>query len=192
MTDPKIIELENRIIFLDNEIAILHGIIAQMDRRVKNKAKKDFSKLLELEYMKNDFWQSRPHERVDPFPNFDLVFWASYLLMNTERKEILNSIAEVAKRAHRIQAIVEYFKEKWLIKGIDTDKADTQARIDTKNYLEYVLLGVPTFETKKGTAPMTFWVATSAWAINNFAGKLATWQRDQKLKAFDNPLKEED
>jgi hypothetical protein len=72
------------------------------------------------------------------------------------------------------------------------EERDNHARKITKEFLEYVLLGIPQY--KKGTemVPMTFWPAVSDWSINNNTAKMYEWQRDRRLDKYDTPLEDND
>src|SRR5690554_2274527 len=119
--------VENGFASLNAEMANLHSIVAEMDETARKKAKKEFTRKIELERMKYDFWNSRPHDRTDPFTDWELVFWASYLLSTTPRREILESQAEVAKRAHKIRGLVQHFTN--LISGDNPEEKEKRARI---------------------------------------------------------------
>lgn len=165
------------------EIRRLKAIIAENKKVVKPK--------YDLEADKRKFWNSRPQDRTDPFSDWELVYWASFLLANTSRREKLTSTGEVAKRAKRIRELIQYYKEQYPIDG-DPANADKLAREQVKDYLHYVLWYVPTWISKDGPVPMTFYVATSDWAVNNYAAKVFTFRQEKQLKELMKPFGEDD
>lgn len=192
--EQKLLVQEKRITELEQEFERMINIIAEFDTVVKRKKATDFTKRIELEGMKQQFLQSSPHQRNDMFTDWELVFWAGYLLSTTPRREIVDSLGEVAKRVNRIKRLVNHFRQIVRTSGKYTDEnvIEEIARNKVKDYLEYVLLGVPEYnDGKGGTKPMVFWVAVSPWAVNSFAGKLASWQRNRDLKKHDTPLEED-
>lgn len=152
----------------------LKNIIAEKEAFVKGEKIK-----FDLDKAKRQFWLSVPQDRTDPFTDWELVYWASYLLATTNRKEILNSVAEVAKRAQRVKPIIQYYGD--MVKTIDPVAKDTFGRIKTKEYLKYVLWEIPEFKTKDGPKPMTFYVATSPWAVNNYGPKVFSYSKEQAI-----------
>jgi len=164
----------------------LRTIIAEKEKLVKGEETK-FS----LDADKRKFWNSRPQDRTDAFTDWELVYWSSYLLANTPRREILSSVGEVAKRAKRIRKIVDYYMENFPIDG-DKDHANNLARNLTKDYLQYVLWYVPSWKSAKGVVPMTFYPATSDWAVNNYGSKAFTFSKEKQLTSLLKPFDEDD
>lgn len=165
---------------LEDRFSALQTEIEDLKEKQRKKAKKEFTDQMKLEDLKRDFIESNPESRTDPFTNWELVFWAGFVLSNTNRREKIDSIAEVAKRGYRIQGIVDFFKESY---DGDDEIANAWARNKTKYYLEYVLLNYPTFTSKGGaTTAMTFYVATSDWAVNNWHSRVSKWVQERSIE----------
>ncbi len=170
--------------YLDDRFSALQEQILELQEEKKRRKKKDTSELLNLMALKQEFIDSKPYERLDPFNDFELVFWASLILSKTSRREKLDSIAEVAKRGHRINQLVKFYTDgiresnpKMLVRD-----ADAKARDKVKNFLEYVLLEHPDIPTKTGKAPMVFWGALSDWSINSFSSQIMGWTQTRNIE----------
>lgn len=164
--------------------------LSKLEIKAKKRANGEFNAALRLAEIKSQFLESRPHDRTDPFNDWELVMWASYLLSGTSRREKLDSIAEIAKRSARIRGLVEHFKSECLTSArIDTKEEDCEnwARLRVKSFLEMMLLGYP--KAWDGQ-PMTFYIATSDYSINNYGSKLALWQQTNRIE--DRPPKDDE
>lgn len=171
--------------YLDDRFSALQVEIDELKEEKKKRGKKQTSETLNLMALKQEFINSKPYERTDPFTNWELVFWASLILSKTPRREKLDSIAEVAKRGNRIQKLVDFYLQQYkdgINEDIPVKQYDRMARIKVKNYLEYVLLEHPDIPNKTGKAPMVFWAAMSDWAINNFSSRILGWTQTRQIK----------
>jgi len=184
--------LREEIRVLRNQVEQLCVSVAEIQEKSRAKNKKDLSNKIELTIHKQDFIDSNPEERTDPFTNFELVFWASYILRKTPRREKIDTYAEIGKRVKRIKEVIKFFVDSPNLSEIDETEKENRARKMTKDFLEYVLTEIP--EYKKGTemVPMTFWPAVSDWSISNNISKMLQWQRDRKLDKYDVPLEDDD
>jgi hypothetical protein len=184
--------LREEIRILRNQVERLCVSVAEIQEKSRAKNKKDLSNKIELTIHKQDFIDSNPEERTDPFTNFELVFWASYILRKTSRREKIDTYAEIGKRVKRIKEVIKFFVDSPNLSEIDETEKENHARRMTKDFLEYVLTEIP--EYKKGTemVPMTFWPAVSDWSISNNISKMLQWQRDRKLDKYDVPLEDDD
>ena len=176
--------LSERLLALEKRLDLLREEVDVLRDKKRKVAKKEFTATMKLEEVKMDFLKSRPHDRKDPFNNWELVFWASYVISNTPRREKLDTIAEVAKRGHKVQTLVDFYVASYKNKypnesGENIDKA---ARLRVKDYLEYVLLSYPELQTKNGPVPMTFYIAVSNWAINTYGAKVGSWQQTNQIE----------
>jgi len=169
--------LEGVISAFNTELENIHRDLNDLKQKREKRDRGEFTSSLQLAQMKLDFAQSAPHIRKDPFTDWELVFWATYILKDTTRREMLESIGEVAKRAKRIQMIVKHYKDILLEKGVEDKEAEARARIRTKDFIEFVLLSYPT----AGDKPMTFYLMASPWAVNSFGSKLGSWQQAHSI-----------
>jgi len=182
-------QLVVRLLALEKEVELQREELDVLREKRRKIAKKEFTDTDKLTEMKTIFLRSEPHNRQDPFSNWELVFWASYLLSNTSRREKLDSIGEVAKRGHKIQKIVEFYIAG--LKRMYPDELpqtlDAKARSQVKNFLEYVLLTHETLPTKNGPVPMGFYIAISDWSVTQFSSKVASWNQSHQIE--DRPPK---
>lgn len=131
-----------------------------------------------LTELKLDFQKSDPYRRDDPFNDDELTIWCNYILQLTPRREIL-VFTEFVKRKKKIKEVVKFYIDYLAANHPDypEDKRDNWARVRTKDFLEFMLLGV----TLPSGDKLNFWQATSAWALNNYSDKVATWQQAKRL-----------
>lgn len=182
--------IEDRINSLETEVELLRAIVDELREKRRKTAAKEFSDLERLQEQKQNFLNTFPHKRAgDDFTNVELVFWASYILSQTNRREKLDSTAEVFKRAHKLQAVIDHFKHDFIERlELNDEDAEKAARVRTKDYLEMVLLSHPEFKTRDGMVPMTFYPAISDWAISQWGSQVGSWQ--QKRDIEDRPPEE--
>lgn len=167
---------------LSDKIEQLEYQLAELQDKAQKKRKKDFTAFINLEEMKLAFLETQPENRTEPMNNWELVFWASYVLSRTERREKLDSLAEVAKRSSKIRAIVQYVIDNLKLENIEDLQVEDKARLVVKDYLEFVLTTNKTLKTKDGDVPFTYWIAVSDWAVNNFMPRLAAWRQSRYIE----------
>lgn len=188
--ETRLEELEQRYTEnLEQRLAAVEERLDKLSVKATKKAKSEFTSAMKLAEAKQIFLDSRPHDRTDPFTDWELVFWASYLLSKTSRREKLDNVAEVAKRAVKIKGLVEHFSRQYYeanVPNVSGEDADIWARNKVKLFLEMVLLQYP----KAGDKPMVFYMAVSDWAVNTFGSKLASWQQVSKFE--DKPPSDND
>jgi hypothetical protein len=156
---------------------ILEKRVEVLEERRKKATKSGISAEELLLELKLDFQQSDPYRRNDPFNNDELVIWSSFIIQQTSRREKL-VFTEFVKRKKKIKELVAFFIDRAkALGGMDDEAAEKWARIRAKDFLEYMLLGV---KLKSGDY-VNFWQATSAWAMNNYSDKVATWQQAKRL-----------
>lgn len=188
--------IKEKITQLEARVANLEAILAEKIKPVKPRKKKSEDEKISLDKFKRTFWNSIPQDRTDPFTDKELVLWASYLLANTSRREILNSWAEIGKREKRIKKIIEYYVEQYVLenghKDVDYIEQDKYARLKTKEFLQYMLWEAPPMLSKTGPQPITFYIATSPWAINTYGVKVKAYSFENHLETLMTPFPPED
>ena len=107
------------------------------------------------------------------FLDYELVYWASYILSKTARKEKLTAYSEVAKRSKKIKELVNFFKEKYCVNISSEKEKDRYARTLVKDYLKFILTNYEKF----GDTPCNFWTVTSDWAINNYSNNIELYHQ---------------
>ena len=158
-------DLEQRILALEKRIEDLEKKLSKKEVVETKKRKTAVKNAISLDMAKREFIDSLPETRTDPFTDFELVFWASYVLSKTPRKEKLESFSEVGKRSKKLAPVITFFKDKYC-QGLDEKAADAKARNVTKKYLQVFLSGNETKYKKN------FYSATSDWAVNGYGQNL--------------------
>lgn len=170
--------------FVENVLARLDSLeerISDLEKKRQRETKNYNINAAKFDEFKRDFQAGNPHNRTDPFSIEELVLWASYILKDGPRREILNH-TEFYKRVKSVKKIIEYYKAPLVEQSrLETD-ADILARLRTRDYLEFTLLSV-----KVGGENIGFWQATSDWALNQFGNEVGSWQKYKDLP--DEPLK---
>lgn len=164
--------LESRIDELEQQVS------GFLEKQVKKTRSENNSRMW-LETAKSDFLESEPERRTDPFTDHELVFWSSYVLRDTPRKEKLTAFSEIGKRAKRIKELVKFFSDKYSGHLKTEKEKDAYARQLIKAFLQHFLTRFTTFG-KEGK-PNNFWVATSDWAINNYSQNIEMYQQISHL-----------
>jgi len=165
-------ELEQR----DKEIQSLQDRLYKIEDKKAKTAKNEFNSSFALDDAKDAFIVSRPHDRIDAFKNFELVFWYSYLIKDTEYREKLTSWAEVKKREKRIKELVNFYIKYALENGVQETDSEHWARMRVKNFIEYVVITVKFADGSK-----TFWGCVSDWAVNTYGHNIAKWQTEREI-----------
>ena len=158
----KLDELEKRIIDLETKKS------AQRKRNIDYQA--------DLQNEKKTFIDSDPVSRNDPFTDFELIFWISFLLVKTKYREKLDSWSEVGKRRKKIRDVIAYFK---------LSRDDVESRLVAKDYFEYMISIIEDviFDKEKSNV---FYIITSDWALTTYAHNVKDWKIEKTLK--DVPL----
>lgn len=162
--------LEARFTSLETELSELKEKFLVKDKKAKKQKIKD---TISLNDVKLEFIESKPSERTEPFSDVELAMWAVMLLAKTNRREIITSWPELIKRGKTAKRIVDFFIEKGY--------TEEEARIITKGYLEMVLTQYPTFKGKDGLQNMSYFTATSDFAIGHYSQFLKTWKQVKNL-----------
>lgn len=164
--DDNYYDLKHKLVEMEDYTTKLEKRVVELEKRMvlhEEKRKAATRNMGTLEMEKADFLASKPDERVDPFGEVELVFWASYVVRNTARREKLANYAEVGKRRKKIKELIAHFGEKY---G-DGENNGVVGRQMTKVYLRHVLA-----IEKFGDKVNNFWLSTSDFAVNRYGNYL--------------------
>lgn len=146
---------------------------------LEEKRKKENHSKYKLIEAKEDFESIRPHEYTEPFTDFQLVFWGSYLTKGSNRVDKVDNWKEVVQRKKKIVELIKFFQSYAEEHGVNKEESENWARKRLRDYIEYCITMV---KNQEGDIP-NFYQYTSDWYLTTYSHKVAEYQ---KLKDIEN------